>query len=213
MKSSRRHSPSHPPRRVGQHSRLHTATEAARILAEEGVVDYQLAKRKAAERLALPGQSNLPTNEEVEHALVEHLQLFQAKQLAQRIAEHRRVACEAMKFLEAYQPRAVGTVLTGIITRYDDIQLHVCADSPEQIAMTLMDHSIPHDQSQRRFRYGKDRYVEKPVFRFTASDINIELAVFAPAEFREPPLSPINGKPMKRASFKELQTLVSSPER
>ena len=103
--------------------------------------------------------------------------------------------------------------MTGIITRYDDIQLHVCADNPEQIAMTLMTHAIPHDQSQRRFRYGKDRYVEKPIFRFTASDINIELAVFTPAEFREPPLSPINGKPMKRAGFKELQALANSSER
>jgi hypothetical protein len=209
MKPSRRQSQPHSPRRAAQHSRLHTAAEAARILAEEGVVDYQLAKRKAAERLAIPGQANLPTNEEIEQALAEHLQLFQAKQLAQRIAEHRRVACEAMKFLQAYQPRAVGTVLSGIITSYNDIQLHVCADSPEQIAMTLMDHSIPYDQSHRRFRYGKDRYVEKPVFRFTAGNINIELAVFTPSEFRELPQSPINGKPMKRASLKELQTLAS----
>ena len=210
MKSSRRQSQPHSPRRVGQHSRLLTATEAARILAEEGVVDYQLAKHKAAERLALSRHANLPTNEEVEHALAEHLQLFQAKQLAQRIAEHRRVACEAMKFLEAHQPRAVGTVLSGIITNYSDIQLHVCADSPEQIAMALMNHSIPYDQSQRRFRYGKDRYSEKPVFRFTAGNINIELAVFTPSEFRELPLSPVNGRPMKRAGLKELQTLADS---
>ena len=76
--------------------------------------------------------------------------------------------------------------------------------------MALMDHSIPYDQSQRRFRYGKDRYSEKPVFRFTAGNINIELAVFTPSEFRELPLSPVNGRPMKRAGLKELQTLADS---
>jgi hypothetical protein len=202
MKSSRRQS--HPSRRVGQHSRLRIAVEAARILAEEGVVDYQLAKRKAAERLGMDGRTNLPTNEEIEHALRDHLLLFQRQKLAQRVTDHRRVACEAMKFLEAYQPRAVGTVLTGTITEFNDIQIHVCADTPEQIAIVLMEHEIPYEQRQRRFRYGRDRYEETPVYRFTAENIDIELAVFSPSEFHEPPLSPINGKPMKRASRKEL---------
>jgi acylphosphatase len=202
VKSSRRLPQSS--RRVGQQTRLRIASEAARILAEEGVVDYQLAKRKAAERLGMDGRTNLPTNEEIEHALREHLLLFQRQKLAQRVADHRRVASDAMKFLDAYQPRAVGTVLSGTITEYNDIQIHVCADTPEQIAVALMEHEIPYEQKHRRFRYGGDRYQETPVYRFTAENINIELAIFSPTEFREPPLSPINGKPMKRASRKQL---------
>ena len=45
------------------------AEEAARIMREQGVDDFLLAKRKAAERLGVTDASILPRNTEIEAAL------------------------------------------------------------------------------------------------------------------------------------------------
>ena len=208
MKTTRRQT--HTPRRAANHARLRVAAEAARILAEEGAQDFHLAKKKAAERLVVDGKSGLPTNEEVEQALRDHLQIFQSRELAERTNVHRQIALKAMKFLSEFSPRAVGNILTGVIPPHSDVQIHLCADSPEQIALALMQHDIPYDESRRRLRFGGDRYQEMPTCRFTAENINIELVIFSASEFHEPPLSPIDGKPMKRAALKELEKIVKN---
>jgi hypothetical protein len=51
-------------------TRQRLAEEAARIILEEGVRDYGLAKRKAADHLGMTGRPELPTNTEVETALL-----------------------------------------------------------------------------------------------------------------------------------------------
>ncbi|MFQ5982488.1 MAG: hypothetical protein ACE5KS_03845, partial [Woeseiaceae bacterium] len=52
------------------------AQEAARIIVEQGIQDYRIAKNKAAERLGLTDRGSLPGNPEIEHAVSEHLKLF-----------------------------------------------------------------------------------------------------------------------------------------
>ncbi len=52
------------------------AQEAARIIVEQGIQDYRVAKKKAAERLGMTGRGSLPGNPEIEHAVSEHLRLF-----------------------------------------------------------------------------------------------------------------------------------------
>ena len=72
---------SHPSNNA-QRMRQRLALEAARIMAEEGVNDYHLAKRKAAVRLGVAGSRNsprnLPRNDEIQQALEEYLRLFKA---------------------------------------------------------------------------------------------------------------------------------------
>ncbi|MCB1806980.1 MAG: nucleotidyltransferase, partial [Candidatus Competibacteraceae bacterium] len=46
------------------------AHETAKIMAEEGIKDYRLAKSKAANRLGQSLQTCLPSNSEVEAALL-----------------------------------------------------------------------------------------------------------------------------------------------
>ncbi len=52
------------------------AQEAARIIVEQGIEDYRIAKIKAAERLGMTARGSLPGNPEIEHAVSEHLKLF-----------------------------------------------------------------------------------------------------------------------------------------
>ena len=52
------------------------AQEAARIIVDQGIRDYRVAKTKAAERLDMRDRGSLPGNAEIEQAVSEHLRLF-----------------------------------------------------------------------------------------------------------------------------------------
>ena len=52
------------------------AQEAARIIVEQGIADFRVAKTKAAERLGMSTQSALPNNSEIETTASDHLLLF-----------------------------------------------------------------------------------------------------------------------------------------
>jgi len=191
-------------------TRQHISREAARIMAEEGVRDFRIAKRKAAERLNLPETRHLPSNQEVEQALAEHLQLFHAKDLPQTLQHLRRLAVEAMRLLERFEPRLVGSLLSGNVTRFSEIQLHVAADTPELVAFFLQEHGIPYEETSKRLRFGGDRSEMVPVYGFQAGDTTIEVSVFNPKAAREAPLSPVDGLSMKRAPLKEVEALLET---
>ena len=185
--------------------RQRLSREAARIMAEEGVHDFHAAKRKAADRLNLPEARHLPSNQEIEQALAEHLQLFHARQLPQTLQYLRRLALEAMRLLEQFEPRLVGSLLTGHVTRFSEIQVHVTAGSPEHVAIFLREHGIPYEETSKRLRFGGDRSEMVPVYGFLAEDTTIEVSVFNATTAREAPLSPVDGRPMKRAGLKEVE--------
>jgi predicted component of type VI protein secretion system len=188
-----------------EETRQRISREAARIMAEEGVQDYHAAKRKAADRLNLPETRQLPSNQEIELALTEHLQLFHARQLPQTLRRLRNLAVQAMQLLERFEPRLVGSLLTGNVTRFSQIQLHVTADTPELVAFFLQEQGIPYEIDSKHLRYGGDRVETVPAYRFLAEDVPIELTIFTPTGAREAPLSPVDGRAMKRASLKELE--------
>lgn len=195
-------------RRGAEQIRQHICTEAARIMAEEGVQDFQTAKRKAVDRLNLPDSTQLPSNQEIDQALSEHLQLFHGRELPQTLNTLRRLAIDAMHFFEAFDPRLVGAVLSGNVTPYSDIQIHLTADNPEDVGFLLHEHQIPYDELDRRLRFGGDRYATLPGYRFMADTTPVELTVFSREAVRELPLSPVDGKPMRRAGIKEIENLI-----
>lgn len=188
--------------------RLRLAREAARIMAEGGTRDFATAKRKAAERLAAPETRHLPSNEEIEYELRQYLELFQRAALPSRLARLREIALEAMRFLQPFDPRLVGPVLVGTVTEHSAIELHVSADTPEAIALWLSENEIPFEQAEKRLRFGGDRYEAIPTFQFRADDVPIEVCVFDHRSVREIPLSPVDGRPMRRAGLGEVEKLT-----
>ena len=177
-------------------------------MAAEGLSDFHAAKRKAADRLMLPQAKNLPANREVEAALQQYLKLFHAERVTTDLRQLRRVAVEAMQFLDIYEPRLVGPVLSGSITPGCEIQIHLSADTPEEVALTLQEHGIPFEHTKRRTRFGGDRYENLPAYRFSADGAVIELCVFDRRSIRETPISPVDGKPMRRANLREIRDLL-----
>lgn len=190
--------------------RQRVTQEAARIMAEEGVTDYFVAKRKAATRLGAPETRNLPNNREIQDALIEYQRLFGGAQQSSHVRHLREVALEAMAFFERFSPRLVGSVLHGTATDFSDVNLHLFADTPEEVAVFLMDNRVPFESSERRFRFGRDDHVTQPVYRFLAGDTVIDATVFSLNGIREAPRSRVDGLPMDRASIGAVRDLLAA---
>ena len=186
------------------------AQEAARIMAEHGIGDFLQAKRKAADRLGVNDVSVLPKNVEIEDALREHQRLFRRDSHDHMLKEQRRVALDTMRRLAEFQPRLVGSVLTGTATDYSDINLHLFADRPESAALKPIEIGVPHEFYERRVKMDAERSVTYPALRFDADGRTVDATVFPIDGIRQSPYSPVDGRPMKRADFREVSELVAS---
>ena len=189
--------------------RQRIAQEAARIIVSEGVRDYLAAKRKAAERLGAPDTQNLPRNIEVEAELAAYQQLFQKQDQPRRLRQLRVAALDAMRFFEGFDPRLTGSVLSGTAGEHSDINLHLFADSSEEVYLFLLEANVPYEQSQRRLRVERDEYATYPSVRFLAGDIPIEAMIFPLNGLRQAPRSPLDGKPMSRANLRRVEELLA----
>lgn len=183
--------------------------ECARIMIEQGVKDFALAKRKAAERFGVPHYSRLPSNSEIEQALCDYQRLFKPSIHSQHLRLLRQQAAQAMRFLQRFRPRLVGSVLAGTASEHSDINLHLFADTPEDVLLFLMEHNIPFENGQRRIRLANGDTQYYPTLAFRAGDYVMDLTVFPSNKEREAPRSPVDGKPMKRAHLSAVESLLA----
>jgi hypothetical protein len=188
--------------------RLAVAEEAARIMGEQGVDDFLQAKRKAAERLGVTDASILPRNTEIEAALVARKRLFSAERHEAELAVLRRSALEAMRLMADFHPRLVGPVLAGTASVHSEINLHLFSDSAEAVSLRLEERGVPHEVLERRLRFERDRMVAYPALRFVAGRQTVDAVVFPLDGIRQSPCSPVDGKPMRRASVSEVESLL-----
>lgn len=189
------------------------AQETARIIVDQGIRNYRIAKIKAAERLGLSTHGALPANAEIEHAVSEHLLLFRGDVHAQLLAHLRRAALEAMCLLAQYSPRLVGPVLAGTADENSVVNLHVFADSPESVAMFLEAENISCKLYERRLKTRNGRDVRPTAFAgyaFEYAGETVQATVFPVDGIRQAPISPIDGKPMRRVDLKGVRALLEN---
>ncbi len=191
-----------------ERARQVVAQEAARIIVDHGVRDYRLAKQKAAERLGITGRGALPGNTEVEAALAEHLQIFGGESHTDQLRLMRVAALSAMELLATFTPRLVGPVLVGTADQNSAVNLHAFADSPEAVAMELADIGINYKPYERRLKSRRGRVETYAGFEFRHSHNSIQVTVFPIDGIRQAPMSPIDGKPMKRVDSAAVQQLL-----
>ena len=184
------------------------AVEAARLMAEHGIDDFGFAKRKAAERFGTFEGAVLPSNAEVEAALQEYQRLFEADTHGETLYVLRQTAITAMELLADFTPRLVGPVLTGTATRNTEVQLHLFAERAEAVTIRLLDTAIPHELVERRVKVRADEWVLTPAVRLTVDDIPVDALVFGRDGQRQAPLSPTDGRPLRRANIDEVRALL-----
>jgi hypothetical protein len=194
----------------GDDLRRALAQEAARLMFEHGVDDYGFAKRKAAERLGASEYAVLPKNAEIDAALAEYQRLFAADTHADTLAEQRRAAVDAMELLEEFEPRLVGPVLSGTATPHQEISLHVFSDTPEAVTLKLLEDHIQYKVSEHRVKMNAERVLQVPALQFSVFDFAVDATVFPRDGIRQSPLSPSDGRPMRRAAVEEVRALVGS---
>ena len=185
------------------------AQEAARIIVEQGIQDYRVAKRKAAERLGMTDRGALPGNSEIERAVSAHLQLFGREYHVDLLRMLRSVALSAMELLAPFGPRLVGPVLHGTAGSHSAINLHVFSDNFEQVAMKLDEQRVPYKLYERRLKSRRDRAETYAGLRFMHEESAVEATVFPVNGVRQAPISPIDGKPMRRADARAVRDLLS----
>lgn len=189
------------------------AIEAARIISELGVRDYHQAKLRAAERLGVDNERDLPKNSEIESALKEYQRLFGGQAHAERLAHLRESAVEAMKFFDDFQPRLVGAVLEGTADEYSAVCLHLFDDNPDSLPLFLDENGIPYEQHERRLRWSREEEADVDAYRFEAGDVTVDLTLLPLDAQRQAPLDRIDGKPMRRATLAAVQQLVAESRR
>src|SRR3954462_12077259 len=158
-------------------TRARIAAAAARLMAEDGIDDFALAKRKAAKQLGVVESQALPGNDEIEAELRAYLALYQADEHPQRVIELREIALDAMRALERFSPYLTGPVLKGIAGPYAEIELQLFPDSAKDVEMFLLDRNIPFHTYEGR-RYAGDRVHGVILLSLTWQDAPVKLSVF-----------------------------------
>lgn len=141
-------------------TRVRIADLAAQFIAEHGIQDYGLAKRKAARQLGLPESQALPSNEEVDAALILRQDLYDPIEQAETLDALRAQAITVMDLFQRFQPVLTGAVATGAVSEHSLIELEITADSSKEFEQFLLNQDIGFKIQDRAGRMAYLLYAE-----------------------------------------------------
>ncbi len=118
------------------------AASAARLVVDEGM-EYAAAKRKAAREFG--GRPELPSNEQVEDAVREHIDIFCADTQAAELQALREVALLWMQRLAEFRPHLSGAVWRGTATRLSSVHLDLYCDDTKAAEIMLINAGVHYD--------------------------------------------------------------------
>lgn len=193
-------------------TRARIAAAAARLMAEDGIDDFALAKRKAAKQLGAVESQSLPGNDEIEAELRAYLALYQADEHPQRVAELRQIALDAMRTLQSFNPYLTGPVLKGIAGPYAEIELQLFPDSVKEVEIFLLDRNIPYATHEGR-RYAGDRAHSVSVLTLAWQGVPLRLSIFDPRDERIALKTSQAGRVADRAGIAEVGALLRDDSR
>lgn len=194
-----------------QYMRIRIAAVAARIMAEDGIEDFAMAKRKAARQLGADDTQSLPNNDEIETELRMYQSLYQGEEQRERLRYLRREALAAMEQLADFKPYLTGPVLKGTAGRYADIDLQVFADSGKELEIFLLNRNIPYQTSESRY-YSGNQARAASVLSLDWRGTSVRVAVYQPDDERRSVKTSPLGRPLERAGIDAVRTLVANGE-
>ncbi len=142
--------PRHDRPRPSANARASIASAAARLMAEDGITDYHLAKRKAARQLGLTEHVAFPDNAEVEAELRAYRSLYQGDDHAEMLAAMRHTALELLDLLADFRPYLTGSVLDGTAGEHSHIDILLFADSAKEVEIFLLNRGIEFEHVEAR---------------------------------------------------------------
>ena len=133
-------------------ARALVAELAARLIAEHGLRDYALAKRKAARQLGMPEGHGLPSNEEVDAALTERQALFQPEEQIELLTSLREQAREVMRVFARFEPTLTGAAVSGVVSEHSLVELEISQDASKDFEQFLVNRDIEYKVQDRSGR-------------------------------------------------------------
>ncbi|OFZ98440.1 MAG: hypothetical protein A2Z64_09385 [Betaproteobacteria bacterium RIFCSPLOWO2_02_67_12] len=189
--------------------RARIAAAAARIMAEDGVDDFALAKRKAAHQLGADDTHALPRNDEIEDELRAYRALYQAEDHPAQIAALRRAALEAMRALDRFKPYLTGPVLKGIAGPHAAIDLQLFPENPKDVELFLLERGIAYSTRETR-RFSGGRAHAAAVLTLDWQGAVLKLSVFDHRDERLALKTSLAGRVEDRAGIREVSALLST---
>lgn len=183
--------------------RASIASAAARLMAEDGITDYHLAKRKAARQLGLPEHTAFPDNAEVEAELRAYRSLYQGEEHAELLLALRSTALDLLDLLAPFHPYLTGSVLEGTAGEHSRIDILLFPDSAKEVEIYLLNRGIDVEHAD-----SKNERVEAVLIMETdTADAN--LVIMAPSQERVA-LKYRDGRPRERIRADALRALLSA---
>jgi hypothetical protein len=127
---------------------------AARLMAEDGITDYALAKRKAARQLGAPDTRHMPNNQEIDDALQRYRALYQQDEHPAILRQLRKEAVAMLHLLEPFHPYLTGSVLKGTAGGQSDINLILFCDDAKAVPFFLLKHKLSFVGGEWKTRIG-----------------------------------------------------------
>src|SRR5882724_7753611 len=185
------------------------AFEAARLMYARTESEYFTAKRKAAQRVCRGSvkPSDLPSNAEIRDLIQEFARTHEGESRTANLTEMRLAALRLMRLLCRFRPRLIGSVMTGHTRKGSDIDLHLFSDHIEPVTSALEEEGLQYDVERKHItKHGESRtFVHVHVFDV----FNFELTVYPEDKAHYVFKSSITGKPIERASTRELEELIA----
>jgi predicted nucleotidyltransferase len=189
--------------------RRHLAYLAARLMAEDGGLDYASAKWKAARQAGLSDDRLLPDNQEIELALREYQSLYQRDEQPAQLRRLREVAVKVMRKLEEFRPVLVGSVLSGTAGHRSDVNLQLYTDDAKMLTLFLLNRQMRFEEGSRRIRRG-DQLLDVPQFRLQVDGIPVTLTVLGHDDERFSRRGKADADAPLRARLAEVEALLGT---
>lgn len=170
--------------------------------------EYFTAKRKAARRVCRQWikPNDLPSNAEVRDLVQSFARLHEGERRTADLRDMRLAALKMMRLLCQFKPRLIGSVMTGHVRRGSDIDLHLFSDSLGLVTGALENEGHQFDVEHKRVVKHNEARIFTHVHVYDRFDF--ELTVYAENLAHYVFRSSITGKPIERASVRELEQIV-----
>lgn len=190
----------------GGHNRTRIAQVAAKLIAEHGIADWSLAKRKAARSLMLPDREPLPGDDDIAAALVEYHALFGGDAHSATLRAQREEALRWMRKLREFAPLLAGGVAAGWATEHSDIRLELVANDAKLVELALLNGGVAYRAMHSDRDGAAELFVDTP-------GGGLRLSVREPSDARQRPRRDRHGNEEIRLDEAALTALLGEEVR
>jgi hypothetical protein len=148
---------------------------AAKLIAEQGMTDYQAAKRKAACTLGYASIDTLPDDGEIDSAVREYQAIFQAHSQPKELLELRKLALAHMRELNQFFPRLHGPILAGTANRLSCIELDLVVEAEKALDFFLLSKNVSYRTPSPKY----DEFItEGRIFTWIYCDVPVSVVAY-----------------------------------